>query len=1762
MRSSIKPLLSVLLFLIGSLISHRVSATHTMGADITYTCQAPGQYEVTLTLFRDCAGILPLDPQSLEYSSASCGTTSSINLTGTPAGAIDVTPLCPTATSACAGGSSAFGIEQYTYTGTLNLPTGACDDWVLSWDNCCRNFAITTLNGPGNQSTYIQANLDNTLTDCNNSPVFNNIPTPLICINQAVVYNHGVTDPDGDQLVFSLASCQQSVSNGVLYATGFNATTPLSSSTGITIDSQTGEIRFTPNQFQIGVICVKVEEFRNGVKIGEVVRDMQFSVIDCNNTPPVASGVNGDTVNYSLNACLGGQVCFGIDISDPDGDNVTASWNNGIPGGTFTITGAGTASPSANFCWTPTIADTGSHFFTVTVEDDHCPLTGAATYAFSIEVLANIYSLDAGLDDLACRGDSIQLNATSTTMPVSYQWSPAIGLSDDTIANPRAAPNSTTIYSVTTTYADGCTAQDFVQVTVDQGPDVTISPQVAYACPGNSVTFSANSSTAISYLWNTGSTGTSVGITSSNDSTVSVLVENTNGCKDSTTAQLFINQPTANLCDVIYVSPGVAFGSGDGTQVSPANLIDAIGSASCSNTLIKMGIGTYTITSAITNIGGNLTLEGGFDPTLGWEKRSIVGATRIFRTTDNPDGLGFEKRLTAIEITAATNFRFQDLTIEVDNAVDSSMSTYGLYLNQCSNYDIVRCQIIAGNAAAGLDGTPGDNGDNGVQGSFGTDGSPNTAGDPGHGGQGGSGGGGATGGGGGVDLNGTTGVGASNNGNAGTNSANARAGGAGGGGGQGGERDNNGGRGGNGGGTNGTTTGGGVGGTGGTWSTGNAGNGVVGSDGIAGTNGTAGANGAAGTHVGGYWVPGSQGISGTDGLGGGGGAGGGGGGGEDAPFGGAFDGAGDGGGGGGGGGEGGAGGTGGTGGGSSYGVYLYNNGINGNFLDCSINPGTAGAGGAGGTGGTGGTGGNGGNGGDAGATTNIGQGGDGGDGGNGGAGGAGGAGQAGESVAIHQNGGTAPVNSSTTYNFAAEPQIRMDNVSCTGVGMTLTGPSSGFWSFSNPVVLIGANPGNPVTVQVNTLGRMDVSFGGTTYRGFANIISDNSTEPIASTSAPQVSGEYRICAGESIDLFATNPGAGTIINWDLDGGASPSTYSGLTFQTLNNIPFNTPGTYYIELRYEEDCCGLTDPDTVRLIVDEQPNAVVAGTTDFCAGSGGTILTASGGSTYQWSPFTGLSSTSTSSVVANPTTNTTYVVTTTNAAGTCFDTETVNVTVNDLLLNTSHTDAGCLPDGTATVTASGGTGIYNYVWNTSPVQTGAMATSLDAGSYMVVVEDQAGCEDSINVIINQTPGTIDSYISSTTPTSCFGDTDGTATVTITGGTGPYVYSWSVGGAGTAATTNPLPAGSYTVTVTDQGTGCETQSTAVIVEPSPLSLNVLSVTDPDCETYAEAQVNASGGQGPFSYSWNTTPAQTGPQATQLEAGIYDVTVVDQDNCSTMVQVTVPGPDSPVNIDSIQVTDPSNCGNMDGSATAFATGSGGNLTYTWLTTPSNTVGQTLSNQFAGAYEVIVTGNNGCADTLGATIGPGCVLSVEELDLEAYWNEDKVSISWKTLENPDNAGFEWQRSVDQVNYETKGWQHAMPDPNGEGFYTAEDEEVIPGETYFYRVVQFDQEGNSSLSNVEEVIIPFAKDFELERVYFEPNTQQIKLEVLMHEAGGLNIAIYNTAGQLVAKNFFELNEGISILNMYSDKISSGIYLLDLNNESSFRLTDKIFIQN
>src|SRR5690606_15517613 len=134
----------------------------------------------------------------------------------------------------------------------------------------------------------------------------------------------------------------------------------------------------------------------------------------------------------------------------------------------------------------------------------------------------------------------------------------------------------------------------------------------------------------------------------------------------------------------------------------------------------------------------------------------------------------------------------------------------------------------------------------------------------------------------------------------------------------------------------------------------------------------------------------------------------------------------------------------------------------------------------------------------------------------------------------------------------------------------------------------------------------------------------------------------------------------------------------------------------------------------------------------------------------------------------------------------------------------------------------------------------------------------------------------------TPTHATCSANGSAVASASGGTSPYTYSWNTTPAQTTANATDLAAGNYTVTATDAN-GCSGTQSVTINPPAQAPTVTTTSTDEGCGgVLGTATASATGGTAPYSYSWNTTPAQTSATATDLTAGTYTVTVTDANGC----------------------------------------------------------------------------------------------------------------------------------------------------------------------------------------------------------------------------------------------------------------------------------------
>lgn len=430
----------------------------------------------------------------------------------------------------------------------------------------------------------------------------------------------------------------------------------------------------------------------------------------------------------------------------------------------------------------------------------------------------------------------------------------------------------------------------------------------------------------------------------------------------------------------------------------------------------------------------------------------------------------------------------------------------------------------------------------------------------------------------------------------------------------------------------------------------------------------------------------------------------------------------------------------------------------------------------------------------------------------------------------------------------------------------------------------------------------------------------------------------------------------------MNGGTPNYAYSwspnGGTTSTVNNLG---AGVHNVTVT-DGNGCTVNGSITIN-----NPTAMIANTTQSdvsCNGGndGTATVNINGGSSpyiYNWSPSGGNNSTASGLTAGN------YTATAIDNNGCTLNTSLVITEPSNLnLAVVSNIPVSCngACDGSAQVTASGGTTPYTYLWQPGG-QSSATANNLCAGNHTVIITDANNCTDSIIISIAE-PNALTLAIS-TTNTSCGGVCDGSATVVTSGGTGPYSILWSPSFQ-TTPTINNLCAGNYSVTVTDAN-GCSITVNTTVLEPTPLNLSG-SFTASTCgNNDGGACITVTGGVTPYSYQWNDPSFQTTSCAINLSANSYTVTVTDSAGCIDTAVVNVNDLTGPT----VSITASTNVtcnGTNNGTATANV--SGGISPYNILWSPSGQTSNFAANLSAGNHTITVTDANGCISSTSVII------------------------------------------------------------------------------------------------------------------------------------------------------------------------------------------------
>ncbi len=329
---------------------------------------------------------------------------------------------------------------------------------------------------------------------------------------------------------------------------------------------------------------------------------------------------------------------------------------------------------------------------------------------------------------------------------------------------------------------------------------------------------------------------------------------------------------------------------------------------------------------------------------------------------------------------------------------------------------------------------------------------------------------------------------------------------------------------------------------------------------------------------------------------------------------------------------------------------------------------------------------------------------------------------------------------------------------------------------------------------------------------------------------------------------------------------------------------------------------------------------------------------------------------------------TYYVTVTDANN-CVRTDTSVILQNPkLVLSGVQDSVKCFGTntGSARASAKGGISPYLFRWSTNKIDS--VIGNLIAGTYRVTASDGAGCSDTLSVkVLQPAVLNLDSLVA--TNTKCSGSADGSARAFVSGGTLPYTYDWSTGNSTTAILSN-LKSGKYTLTVRDKN-GCSKFDSLRLSSPTAILLPYFTSSSVKCNgnNNGKLKINVSGGTLPYSYLWNTLPAQTTDSAVLLRAGKYTVTVTDANSCTATKDTQLLQP-SVLKATFNQKNDVTCKFGADGNATITAVGGIPfspplNYIYRWNDSLQQNNAYAI-NLKAGTYTAYVNDANGCTDSV----------------------------------------------------------------------------------------------------------------------------------------------------------------------------------------------------
>jgi hypothetical protein len=657
---------------------------------------------------------------------------------------------------------------------------------------------------------------------------------------------------------------------------------------------------------------------------------------------------------------------------------------------------------------------------------------------------------------------------------------------------------------------------------------------------------------------------------------------------------------------------------------------------------------------------------------------------------------------------------------------------------------------------------------------------------------------------------------------------------------------------------------------------------------------------------------------------------------------------------------------------------------------------------------------------------------------------------------------------------------------CSGSSVQLTGTGGDTYYWTPGISISSQTDQNPIVNPTSTI----------TYTLVATVGNCTSVDQVTVTVSPGVlnpsaGADTSICLGSSANLNAS-------------GG---NTYSWLPVTGLNNPavanPVASPSattTYVVTINNGN--CSASDQVTIFV---NSVNANAGSDQSICAGSTAQ-LNAGGGTTYSWTPSTGLSSTTIPNPLATPTQTTSYYVTVSD--GTCSATDSVSVVVINVTANAGADVTVCSGSGIAL----NGSGNGSFSWSpAASLSDATIATPLatpGASTTYTLTVSIGNCTASDAVIVTVNPAALN--------VTGFGDTTlcGAGIVQLNA-SGASNYVWSPASVlNNPNISNPVATvqGSLVLTVTGSNGACSASDQVTIVVDS---VNANAGADVAACAGSTVQLNASGGN---SYVWSPSTGLNNagvasPVAGPAQTTTYTVTV-SNGVCTASDQVVV-------TINSVNPDAGSDLVICEGDTVQL--GATGADTYNWFP-GSGLSGSQVSNPLA--YPTLSTvyyltgSQNGCVgyDTLSITVNP----LPQPVVVQAG-----IDLSTGTF-----TSYQWQL-------------------NGVDIPGATFQSVFPAQVGDYTVTVTDAGGCSNTSAPFTVVIVSAETaaagFSFS-VYPNPASETFNVKLEQGVSERVSLRIFNSLGQEVYLYRHEQATQQLSLNIPAIEWADGVYLLEITS--------------